>query len=268
MTLKLFATGLALLLAAVTLSCRHLMPERSIDYHKGRVPVDLPRNVKNSEVDRDMDEPDAVVISITDDGRFYVGKDRAPLTRDDLRHKLTDLLKDKPAPDTMVYLAANASAPYGAVIEVGDLIVMKDVSRIGLLVNRVGYNTPSRLAVELQQPPDPNEDFSMKPNPLTLVVSISNDLKVRLNMEDRGAVNDLGSLSETLAQVFRQREENMAVKPGYETRSDLPLSDRIEKTLTIKATKSIRYGDVVKAIDAVKGAGASPIILQLYDLMP
>lgn len=269
MTAKSCVAGLALLVAAVTLSCRHLMPERSIDYNQGRVAVNLPRDIKNSEMDRDMDKPTAVIVSVDAEGRFFPGKDRAPLTREDLRDKLTELLKDKTAPDTMVYLAASVSAPYGSIVEAGDLIVMKDVSRVGLLVNRVGYNTPSRLAVELQPPPDPNEDvYQLRPNPLTLVASISTDMKVRLNMDPSGSVNDLYPFSERLALIFRQREENYAVKPGFETRTDLPLAERIEKTLTIKAPKSIRYGDVVKVIDAAKGAGANPIILQLYDLAP
>jgi biopolymer transport protein ExbD len=36
--------------------------------------------------------------------------------------------------------------------------------------------------------------------------------------------------------------------------------------LFIKSPRSIRYGDVVKVIDAVKVAGASPIGLQIDDL--
>jgi biopolymer transport protein ExbD len=55
-------------------------------------------------------------------------------------------------------------------------------------------------------------------------------------------------------------------KPGMETRSDLPEDERVEKTVVIKANRSCRYGDVIKLIDAVKGTGANPIILQLDDL--
>lgn len=62
------------------------------------------------------------------------------------------------------------------------------------------------------------------------------------------------------------RTEQYAFKPDYETRTDLPLSERIERTLTIKAPKHLKYGDVVKVIDAAKGAGANPIVLQIDDL--
>lgn len=43
-------------------------------------------------------------------------------------------------------------------------------------------------------------------------------------------------------------------------------SERIEKTVFIKAPRSILYGDVIKVIDIVSGAGASPVGLQLDNL--
>jgi biopolymer transport protein ExbD len=81
-----------------------------------------------------------------------------------------------------------------------------------------------------------------------------------------GSVNDTGNLSMRLAQVFQQRREQRAYKPGMETRSDLPESERIEKTVFVKAPRSLHYGDVVKVIDAIKGAGANPVGLQVDDL--
>ncbi len=41
---------------------------------------------------------------------------------------------------------------------------------------------------------------------------------------------------------------------------------RIEKTVFIKAQRSLPYGEVVKVIDGIKGAGANPIGLQLDNL--
>jgi biopolymer transport protein ExbD len=51
-----------------------------------------------------------------------------------------------------------------------------------------------------------------------------------------------------------------------ETRTDLKEEDRIERTVFVKAPRSLRYGDVVKVIDAIKGAGANPVGLQVDDL--
>lgn len=126
---------------------------------------------------------------------------------------------------------------------------------------------PSRFEADIPTQRDPNEDLSqLKPNPLTLVVSISSDLQLKLNADSMGSVNDTAPLSQKLLQLFRQRAETHAYRTGMETRTDLPESQRIEKTVFVKAPRSAKYGDVVKVIDAIKGAGASPVGLQVDDL--
>lgn len=126
---------------------------------------------------------------------------------------------------------------------------------------------PSRFQADIPTQRDPNEDLSqLKPNPLTLVVSISNDLQLKLNQDSIGSVNDTAPLSQKLLQLFQQRKDTRAYKAGMETRTDVPEGDRIEKTVFVKAPRSIKYGDVVKVIDALKGAGASPVGLQVDDL--
>ena len=126
---------------------------------------------------------------------------------------------------------------------------------------------PSRFKADIPTQRDPNEDLSqLKPNPLTLVVSISNDLQLKLNQDSMGSVNDTSSLSKKLLLVFQQRKEQRAYKPGMETRTDVPEQDRIERTVFIKAPRALRYEEVVKVIDAIKGAGANPVGLQVDDL--
>ena len=126
---------------------------------------------------------------------------------------------------------------------------------------------PSRFQADIPTQRDPNEDLSqLKPNPLTLVVSIGNDLQLKLNQDSIGSVNDTAALSQKLLQLFQQRKDTRAYKIGMETRTDLPDSDRIEKTVFVKAPRSVKYGDVVKVIDAIKGAGANPVGLQVDDL--
>jgi biopolymer transport protein ExbD len=126
---------------------------------------------------------------------------------------------------------------------------------------------PTRFKADIPTQRDPNEDLSqLKPNPLTLVVSVSSDLQIKLNQDSMGSVNDTAFLSQKLTQVFQQRKEQRAYKPGMETRSDVPEQDRIEKTVFIKAPRGLRYEEVVKVIDAIKGAGANPVGLQVDDL--
>lgn len=126
---------------------------------------------------------------------------------------------------------------------------------------------PTRFKADIPTQRDPNEDLSqLKPNPLTLVVSIGGDLQLKLNQDSMGSVNDTSALSQKLRVVFQQRKEQRAYKTGMETAVNVPEEERIEKTVFIKAPRTLRYEEVVKVIDAVKGAGANPVGLQVDDL--
>src|ERR671928_1221446 len=124
---------------------------------------------------------------------------------------------------------------------------------------------PTRFkALVPNEPPPSNEPI--KPNPLTLVVSIDKDLKLKLNTDDIGSVNDTSALSKRLTDIFQERRATHAYEPGKETRVDLPEEERIAKAVFVKAPRSLAYGEVVKVIDAIKGAGGNPIGLQIDDL--
>jgi biopolymer transport protein ExbD len=243
------------------------MPERYVDYNKGRVPVNLPHDAKNADIDSNVDRSNAVIVTVSSDGKAYLGTDRSPLKRDELRDKVRELAAKQSEEDRMVYLSVDVAADYGAVVEVCDAIRTAEVSRVGVLAFNPRHDWPARITIELPPQPNPNEDLNqLKPNPLTLVVTISADLKVKLNQDVFGSVNELEPLSEKLAEIFRQRRDNFAYRPGFETATNVPEDERIEKTVTIKAERRIKYGDVVRVIDALRGAGARPILLRLDDL--
>jgi biopolymer transport protein ExbD len=126
---------------------------------------------------------------------------------------------------------------------------------------------PSRFKADIPTQRDPNENIqNLKPNPLTLVVSIAPDLQIKLNQDLMGSVNDTSALAAKLQQTFQQRKEQRAYKVGMETATNIPEDQRIEKTVFVKAPRALHYGDVVKVIDAIKGAGANPVGLQVDDL--
>ena len=116
---------------------------------------------------------------------------------------------------------------------------------------------PSRF--EAKVPAEPKDQpQNVKPNPLTLVVAINNQTKaVTLNSEPFGDVSNTDALTNKLRTVFKERESAGAFREG---------TNEVEKTLFIKSPKAVRYGDVVKVIDAVKTAGAEPVGLQIDDL--
>lgn len=117
---------------------------------------------------------------------------------------------------------------------------------------------PSRFEAKVPAEPKEQQDVNVKPNPLTLVIAVNKETKaITLNNEPFGDVSDTEKLNTKLAEIFRERTNNGVFREN---------SNEIEKTVFIKSPKSVRYGDVVKVIDAAKAAGASPIGLQIDDL--
>lgn len=123
--------------------------------------------------------------------------------------------------------------------------------------------TPAQFEAKIPNEPDITE--IIEPNILTLVVKINPDKTLDLNDENGlGTINEPEELSTRLSRIFNERLENNVLRENRN--ENLPVAERIEKTVFIKAPKSIGYGEVVKVIDEVKLAGASPISLQIDDL--
>ena len=117
---------------------------------------------------------------------------------------------------------------------------------------------PSRFAAKVPAEPKNQQQLDVKPNPLTLVIGINRDTRaVTLNNDPTGNVDDTDALTNRLRSIFKDREANGVFREQ---------SNEIEKTVFIKAPKSVHYGDVVRVIDAAKSAGADPIGLQIDDL--
>ena len=131
--------------------------------------------------------------------------------------------------------------------------------------------TPLRPARFKTTVPEPVDDPEVRPSPRTLLVSVEGDLSVRLIMGRdtiaEGTVGGAGGWAARLAEEWRERKAEGRWKAGLEGRADLAPDERIERTVFIKAPRSVRYGEVAKVLDAVKGAGASPVGLQT-DALP
>ncbi|MCY7346441.1 MAG: biopolymer transporter ExbD [Pyrinomonadaceae bacterium] len=118
---------------------------------------------------------------------------------------------------------------------------------------------PSRFEAKVPAEPKPNENEVIpRPNPLTLVVAINKaDKKITLNNEVVGDVTNTADLTNRLTAIFKERDAGGVFREG---------TNEVEKTLFIKSPRSVKYGEVVRIIDAVKQAGAQPIGLQIDDL--
>ncbi len=106
-----------------------------------------------------------------------------------------------------------------------------------------------------------------EPNPDTLIVALDSDSRLRLNKEEKsGTIDEPEKLIEKLSLIFQERARNRAYSQNAELKTGMTEDEKIEKTVFIKAPRSMDYGRVVKVIDAVKTAGANPISLQIDDL--
>jgi len=123
---------------------------------------------------------------------------------------------------------------------------------------------PHRFVAKL--PSEPVKNPAIRPNINTLVVTIQPDHTLMLNgLSDMGTVDDLSKLSEKLVAVFAERTANRAYRADVSL-VNLPENLRIEKTVFIKAPRSMPYGEVVRVMDGLKATGADPIGLQLDGL--
>ena len=124
---------------------------------------------------------------------------------------------------------------------------------------------PHSFAAKLPSQPD---DLDKIANDHTLVVTVQPDHTLKLNGldDDMGTVEDTSKLSATLISLFKLRTTNRVYRAEMVTRLDVPEQYRIEKTVFVKAPRSIPYGAVAKVIDGLKGSGADPVGLQLDDL--
>ena len=116
---------------------------------------------------------------------------------------------------------------------------------------------PARFETKL-----PAESDGGETHPDALIVSVDEKLQLRLNNgETLGSTEDTGKLNALLVQTFQERARNGVIKKNARGEAET------EKTVFIKAPRSVNYGTIAKVVDGVKGAGANPIGLQIDDLV-
>src|SRR5580765_156012 len=92
---------------------------------------------------------------------------------------------------------------------------------------------PHKFEAKIPAEPKDQPQVDIKPNPLTLVITIDkNTKKVRLNNDDAGDVSDASALTDRLKAIFTQREQNGVFREG---------TNEVEKTVFIKSSTSTKY---------------------------
>ena len=103
------------------------------------VSVDMAK-VDNPTPMEDADKEDALLVSITRDGKVYFGTDQ--ITVDNLTTKVKDRLANKQ--DKRVYVKADMRTRFGEVVQVVDSVRAAGVDDLGLLTDqkKTGPNAP------------------------------------------------------------------------------------------------------------------------------
>jgi len=99
------------------------------------ITVALPKNLNNPDVDPNIIKESSIVISIPNDGQYYLGKQ--PVAREQLTDKVDTLLqKIKNEQDRIVYIKSGVGVSYGDVVNVINEVRKLGVDKIGLVADK------------------------------------------------------------------------------------------------------------------------------------
>jgi len=91
------------------------------------------------------------------------------------------------------------------------------------------------------------------------VITISDDRQLYLNSRWMGSLNEPQLLIRELENAFFVRTEFHVYRSGMEEAYGVPYSERIDKTVYLKAARTLSYGEVHDLVEAMKAIGANPI---------
>lgn len=222
---------------------------------KLKAPItNLSRNVKNASSDAHIEDETAIIVSALSGRRFYIGEEQYPL--EELGYQISKLLEKNPKEKELVYVNTDALTEYGEAVKILDILRKSGVENVGLRVEPGDQKTAESFYYILKAkiPAEPKDDPTpVKPNPYTLVIELNKAGKINLNKEGMTATQ----IAQKLTEIFKYRESEGLFREG---------TNEVEKTVTVKAPRSVTCLEVILLLDAATGAGASPVYLQIDDL--
>ena len=238
-------------------SCSQLKKtvEQVSDSAETKSTINIPFGMKNSASEPNISKETASIVTLPNNTDILYGVEKSKVTPEELGKKFSQFIETNKNLSTdakAIYIVASATNDYAGLVKIFDIARKNKIETVKLVVSPNDKGYPTNV-LEIMLPQQPKDNKPLKPNPLTLVAAMEKDGKFKLNNED----NTLGSLSARLAEVFRNREANGVFREG---------TNEIEKTVFVKASRSAKYAEVAKLIDALKAVYADPIGLQIDDL--
>ena len=201
--------------------------------------------------DPNIIRPNSAVISLVGEEEFYIGRDL--VAPDKIAQLVKEILKDKPPDEQVVYIKASRWLKHGTVVSVIDIVREAGFDRIGLVTERAKLpagETKSQ-ATATNPIPETQKDFKQSQASATALSEALIVVDFKLS---------------TAGKMFVQLNSKTMTLTKLEATMKNILAGREDKTVFIRAPKRMLYGDVVEAVDVLKGAGAQPIGLQLQYL--
>jgi TonB family protein len=253
---------IALVLAAASVACTRVtelvrgptQPEKV-----RRLNSEVPSGIKNAE--RVYLKESSFVIVLSDSNEILLkNADGEPIAVEALNKMLTEYLANTPKYDAKIYIKAGAGRDPRTFVALLDEIRKHDIDEVNLLVSR---RTAEENASDFRagrDVPEPDHAFEVRvrsqisyfrPNPLLLVArGNAASGRITINNEDFGTHD---SMIDKLKEILRQRESYGVFREG---------KNEVEATVKLVLEEQIgKYGDVIKLVDALKLAGANPIVL-------
>jgi biopolymer transport protein TolR len=98
------------------------------------VSVALPKEMNNPEIDPAIIKESSVVVAITKDNEYYIGKDKIETI--DLKGKIEKQMENKKPEERIVYVKSDVNANYGSVVEVINTVRQAGIDQIGLVADK------------------------------------------------------------------------------------------------------------------------------------
>jgi len=109
------------------------------------ITVNFPKNMANPDPDQNIIKESSIVISIPNDGEYYLGKQR--LAKEQVTEKVDTMPKAiKKEEDRIVYIKSGVGVSYGDVVTVINEVRKLGVDKIGLVADKKKGGAPAKPA--------------------------------------------------------------------------------------------------------------------------
>jgi biopolymer transport protein ExbD/biopolymer transport protein TolR len=98
------------------------------------VTVAIPRDMNSPDVDPAIIKESSVVISIPNDGEFYIGKEK--MVKAELGPRIKKMTENKSDAERIVYVKSGVGVSYGTVVEIINVIRQQGIDKIGLVADK------------------------------------------------------------------------------------------------------------------------------------